>query len=163
MEMDVFVQFSFSSTCLQTLKNYKFPLKVTKPFSPHILSSPLRTHLPLCPPLSSLPGCNAGPSFPLIKYVCLYMLFGILSALHSRSVTYGKHCLLHNTVLSWSDFFVQCITQISWRWRWITCCWAQSFIAEIERGLPLLFSTLHLHRLPWLCLFNPPCALSRDP
>lgn len=34
------------------------------------------------------------------------------AALHSRRVTYGKHCLPHNTVLSWADFLVLRITQL---------------------------------------------------
>lgn len=104
---------SFASPQLvfETLKNCNFLFKVTKPFSSHsfflfVHISALSTSLPLT-------GCRAGPSFPLIKYVCLYLLLGISAALHSRRVSYGKCCLPHNTVLSWADFSALCITQLN--------------------------------------------------
>lgn len=90
--------FSFPQIVFQTLKNCNFLIKVTQPLSSH--SFVVLVHIHPLFTSSSLTGYRAGPSFPLIKGFCLYLLLGISAALHSRKVTYGKHCLPHNIVLS---------------------------------------------------------------
>lgn len=103
-----------------------------------------------------------------IKYVCLYLPFGISAVLHSRRVTYGKHGLPHNTVLSRADFF--CVVHNSGQLdteRGITCDQTQSQGHERISLLLLLFSlfspvSIHLTSPLTFLLFNPPCAMSCD-
>lgn len=157
--MSSLCRFSYPRRAFKTLKNYYRLFKVTQLFSVSTLSTTL-----------SLSGCRAGPSFPLLKHVCLYLLLGISAVLHSRRVTYGKHCLPHNTALSWADVSVRCIARVSWTQRGITCSWGHSvsFIAEIERFTSPFFPPLFLVWIIWtsllsvFCLFNPSCALSCD-
>lgn len=133
------------------LKKCNFLFKVTQPFPSH---SFCRHISPLSTPLSHT-GCRAGPSFPLIKYVCLYLLFGISAVLHSRRVTYGKHGLPRNTALSRADFFVLCITHVSWTRRGITCDQAPSQkLKEFHFSVYFFsfFPSLNPHHLPQLCL-----------